>query len=370
MKLNKIYLHVGMQKTATSSIQQSLYANRNFLQDNSILYPSSWSNWHVYEIGALLFEEKEEERRNILHRKNFTEIDRVKIIEKLKYEIMNCECESLVISSESMILYSNNGLSKLKNIIQNDLNIKNIVVIISTRNIIDFMNSYVQQLIKSSFMVNYNELVNITPYKNQITKFEEVFGRENLIVYSFEEAKSHPFGVVGSFFQHIGVDENKLQEIKIINTNEGISEIACDILEYINIKEPFISHGEISVKREIGDALEIQKFSGKKFIMNETFQRVLLQNNILDAEWLKNNYNIDYTDIKTTQKSRLKFCETTFIELKEIFPRLNQNIQKIVKMYFEDKLKNTRFYDMNNKNNLKRILRYIEKAEKMGRYDI
>lgn len=359
MKLNKVYLHVGMQKTATSSIQQSLYANKKILQDNSILYPSSWSNWHVNEIGALLFEEKEEERRNILHRKNFIEIDRINITEKLKNEIINCNSESLVLSAESIILYSDNGLYKLKNIIQNDLNIKNIVVIISTRNIIDYMNSHVQQLIKSSFRVEYSELAKKANYKNQIKKFEEIFGKENLIVYSFEEAKEHPFGVVGYFFEKIGICKEKLQDIKIFKTNEGISDLACEVIDYINKTEPFVVNEKISKNREIGDTILLQKISGKKFVIDEVYQKNILNNSLQDILWLKNNYGIDYTSVKISKKNKLQISETTFTELKEIIPKLNQTIQKIIEIYLNEKLKNARFYEIKTKIILKKCLNFI-----------
>lgn len=364
MKLNKIYLHVGMQKTATSSIQQSLSVNKEFLEKNSILYPSSWSNWHVNEIGALLYKEQEEQRRNILHRKNFSEIDRINIIEKIKKEILKCDCESLVISAESTILYSKDGLFKLRNIIQNDLNIKSVVVIISVRNIIDFMNSYVQQLIKSSFRVDYNDLVNKIMYENQITKFEEVFGQENLIVYSFEEAKKHPFGVVGYFFEKIGICKEKVKEIKIIKTNEGISELACEVINYINITEPFVDNEDISKNRQVGDTQLLQKLSGKKFVMDEIYQKSLLKNSLRDTQWLKHNYGIDYTSTKIIKKNKSQISEATLIELKEIFPKLNHNIQKIIENYVKEKLENTRFYEIENKRNLKRCLNIIQKVGK------
>ncbi len=364
MKLNKIYLHVGMQKTATSSIQQSLLANKEFLKQNSILYPSSLSNWHVNEIGALLYEEKEEERRNILHRQNFSQINRNNIIEKLKKEILNCDCESLVISAESIILYSKDGLTKLKDIIQNDLNIKNIIIILTTRNILDFMNSYVQQLIKSSFEVEYNKLVQKTIYENQISKFEEVFGQENLIVYCFEEAKKHPLGVVGYFFEQIGIEKERVKEIKIIKTNEGISELACEVIDYINTIEPFIDKKEISQKRQIGDTRLLQKLSGKKFVIDEIYQKSLLKNSLQDVQWLKKHYGIDYTSTKTVKKNKSQIREATFIELKEIFPKLNHTIQKNLENYFKEKLNNTRFYEIENKRNLKKCLDIIQKVRK------
>lgn len=367
MKLNKVYLHVGMQKTATSSIQQSLSSNKEFLKQNFILYPSSWSNWHVNEIGALLYEEQEEQRRNILHRQNFSQIDRNNIIEKLKKEVLNCDCESLVISAESIILYSKDGLTKLKDIIQNDLNIKNIVIIISTRNIVDFMNSYVQHLIKSSFRVEYSELVKKTIYENQITKFEKVFGQENLIVYSFEEAKKHLFGVVGYFFEKIGICKEKVKEIKIIKTNEGISELACDMINYVNTIEPLVDNDKVSSRRKIGDTKLLQKLSGKKFVIDEMYQKSFLKNSLLDAQWLKLNYGIDYKSTAIIKKNKLQISEATVIEFKEIFPKLNHTIQKIIENYLKEKLKKSKIYEIENKRNLKKCLNIIQKVEK---YDI
>ncbi|PWE21741.1 hypothetical protein DF188_05880 [Aliarcobacter skirrowii] len=360
MKLNNLFLYVGIQKTASSSIQETLFQNRDLLGENNFLYPKNWTKWHVSEIGALMYKEKEEERRNILHRANFTQLDRDNIINRLKEEIKVSNCENLILSAESIILYSSNGLKELKRIINEELSINKIKIVISTRNPIDFMNSFSQQLIKSSFKSSIEKLEERLHYKTQIIKFEEIFGKENIILYSFEEAKKNKNGIMGQFLEKINFPKDKIKEIKVYKQNEGISDISCDLIEYINQKEPFIVNNEISKNRKIGDTRLLHTLSGNKYVIEESEQKQICKEIIDDILWLKSNYNIDYTDMKYIQKPIIKFTNSNISEIEKIYLKLNKNIQNYIGKYFFDKLKKTKIYDIKSQIILRKILKTIK----------
>lgn len=360
MKLNKLFLYVGMQKTASSSIQETLFQNRDILESNNFLYPKSLSKWHVSEIGALMYKEMEEERRNILHRAKFTQVDRDNIINRLKEEIKVSNCENLILSAESIILYSSNGLKELKRIINEDLCINKINIVISTRSPIDFMNSFSQQLIKSSFESSIEKLEERLHYKTQIIKFEEIFGKENIILYSFEEAKKNTNGIVGHFLEKINFPKEKIKEIKVYKQNEGISDISCDLIEYINKKEPFIVNNEISANRKIGDTKLLHTLSGRKYVIEESEQKHICKEIVDDILWLKVNYNIDYTDVKYIQKPILKFTNNNILEIEKIYLKLNKYIQNCVDKYFSDRLKKAKIYDIKSQIILRKILKTIK----------
>lgn len=364
MKINKVYLHVGMQKTGTSSIQSTLATNRDLLKKNSYLYPQSWSNWHVKEVGALLYKEKEEERRNILLRKKYTEKDREKIILTLKNEISSSNCENLILSAENIILFSYEGIEKIKSIITKELGVSDIKIIISIRNILYFMNSITQQTIKSLFEVNYVELNKKYTYYNQINKFAEVFGKDNLIVYDFESTVKHTFGVVGCFLEKINFNKESLKFLKIVKTNEGISDIACEIIDFINTKEPLVCNNDISKKRFLGDTKMIEKFSGGKFIIEKKFQKEIIEKSLKDRVWLKENYNIDYLNLKPLKKKKIIFSTNFYDEFISIYPCSSTEIKILLNMYIKDKLSTESIFSLKNKKVLKRILNYIESNEK------
>ena len=50
--ISEIFLHVGLPKTGTSSIQDTLFLKKNstFLEDNDYLYPKHWPANHSMTI--------------------------------------------------------------------------------------------------------------------------------------------------------------------------------------------------------------------------------------------------------------------------------------------------------------------------------
>ena len=48
--MKTLYLHVGLRKTATSSIQATLYSNLDILRKNDIFYPREWRESHNLEL--------------------------------------------------------------------------------------------------------------------------------------------------------------------------------------------------------------------------------------------------------------------------------------------------------------------------------
>ena len=359
MSVNKIYLHVGMQKTATSSIQSTLHANRELMRQNSFLYPECWSNWHAKEIGALLHTEKEEERRNILLRKEFTEEIRRNLISTLKTEMVNSDCENLLISAENIILFSYEGVERLKSIIIKDLKVFDIKIVISTRQTISFINSIVQQIVKSSFKVDYKEIQEKYSFYNQIQKFAEVFGKENLIVYDFESAINHPFGVIGCFLENIGFNKKSLKYLKVMRANEGISDVACEIIDFINTNEPFIHDNNISKKRFAGDTKKIEQFSGQTFVIESNIQKEIIKSTLSDRVWLKENYSIDYLNIKPTKNKKVIFDDRFYNEFISIYPYLHTEIRVLLSKYIKNKISTESIFNIKNKKTLKKILRNL-----------
>src|SRR5688572_8309485 len=94
--MRTLVLHIGYPKTATSSIQWCLHANRDRLRDRGVYYPltGQFLDHSHNRLAFTLFEN--------LHER-FTDADRDALFASLADEIDGCGCETVVLSSELLV---------------------------------------------------------------------------------------------------------------------------------------------------------------------------------------------------------------------------------------------------------------------------
>ena len=101
----KIYLHIGTEKTGTTSIENFLTVNRDRLLKKKILYPKSLGSPNNINLAiAFQSEEKQDDlriRSNILTQKDIKNFQD-RIYKNLKDEIERASPEILLISSEHL----------------------------------------------------------------------------------------------------------------------------------------------------------------------------------------------------------------------------------------------------------------------------
>lgn len=360
MSVSNLILHVGMQKTGTSSIQATLNKNRDCLKEDKLLYPESWSAWHVNEIGALVFDEQEEARRNILKRNGIKTKDLDYLVSNLELELRSSNCHTLILSAESIFRYSQDGLKLLKKIFNELLGIKSITIVFFTRNPVDFYNSYFQQMAKSSFPIDYGSNVEEDLYSNSLTNLANVFGDENLTVLSFEESLRHTYGPAGYFLEKIGVQSIRFKSINFLKVNEGISHLSYDLLNFINDIEPLVSDGVVSKFRSPSDTRCLENLSGEKFYFDLDAQKKIFKITKKDIVWLYEKYDIDYRSMTLKKPSSLKFSRQNLLEIKNIYPGLKKYLQSMMLMYFVNLLRRQCFFDFKNVFYIRRAVRLIK----------
>ncbi|MFC0470062.1 hypothetical protein ACFFHM_05880 [Halalkalibacter kiskunsagensis] len=120
---------------------------------------------------------------------------------KLNREIIKRDSTRLIISGEGISLLSMNNLYEFKNFLIS-ISTSNITfkVIIYVRNHVTWSVRQVQQGLKigKTYLDSINEpTASLTKlYKNKTEKFVQVFGKENVGVYTFEEAIEKEYGPV------------------------------------------------------------------------------------------------------------------------------------------------------------------------------
>jgi hypothetical protein len=224
--------------------------------------------------------------------------------------------------------------SFMKNIAPN----AEIIIIISVREYVSFVQSSISQNIKKfsteSSAIDWH--LNMKgAYKSRIEKFIKIFGKKNVIVYKFEDSVKHRYGPAGYFFELIGLGDI-VQEVKYFNANIGIGSNILELMSYINHRIPSSVKGTPSPFRKMDDLKPIRNVKGgsKYQIPNEKL-KLVQRKAIREHFWLKINTGIGYRTLKRKKnKATNRSINLEFIEgLLGSFDELSSHIKAVIIEY-------------------------------------
>lgn len=341
--MNKIiYLHIGVHKTGTTSIQESLDLNKRKLLKNGIYFPviiknriRNPKNWVINHGVALycMFSDYPENyllkpisKVTIFNKKN-----KLNLIKELN-KFNKSSAHSMILSGEDISLLSENNLKVLRSFLLTEIPKGDIRIIISFREPIKIFTSHFQQNIKSGQSVINQELNQFDNfYFKRVSKFINVFGKENIITYKFEDATNYPSGLIGYFLEIVGVNKLYIKKFKKIRKNESLSDISVDIISYINEKAPYPTH--LLKDRFFRDTFLLENLLGNKFALDRRLIDFYTINNKKDINWLADTFNIKYKKLNEFNQEKLQFSEDFFSNIKKIYLFLTPLIKELLLDY-------------------------------------
>ena len=210
--MTTIYLHIGMPKTGTSSLQKVLFNNREKLLENGYLYPMSGIRHNAKEIEdrychnllALSFLDFKE--KNDL-------LSQFPTWEGLKTEIDSINPKDVIISAEAFtfydVFYKTETIAKVKDLL---INYK-IKIIIYLRKQDDFLESCYRYMVnigacRVGIKEFFNEIKHMFNYYQILENWADIFGYENIIVRRFDQ-KNMKNNNFDDFFKLINLLDNK-----------------------------------------------------------------------------------------------------------------------------------------------------------------
>ena len=121
MKLKQIYLHIGLEKTGTTSIQYALSRSRPMLREANILYPLTPGNVNHIDLCGYAMEDEPENPIHARLIKQYETLQKFRRVFRNKFikEIEESEIDTLILSNEhlSSTLKTPNDLNRLKNLL-------------------------------------------------------------------------------------------------------------------------------------------------------------------------------------------------------------------------------------------------------------
>lgn len=302
----KCYLHIGTEKTATTTLQEFLHLNRDLLSSFRICYAKSMGLTNNWKLALAAYNPH---RRDNFTRKNGISTDgelinyQQGILRELDDELSLVSQQVVVFSSEHFQsrLTEINEIQRLKDILIGS-GVKEFSVIIYLRNPAELANSLYSTAIKFGATIDapplpdneyYNHICN---HKKTLENFAAVFGTEALVPRIFERGELNNDSLIEDFMALIGApwsDEYLLPE----NLNAGMSALGIALFSRFNRHVSEVTNGKNAASGEDVIRFFEQNFISEKYSMPEALYLRYDETFATSNEWVRKKWFPDKSSL-------------------------------------------------------------------------
>ncbi|QLE86093.1 hypothetical protein FLM48_14070 [Shewanella sp. Scap07] len=289
----KAILHIGTEKTGTTTIQGYLSKNIEKFRENGILVPRTVGYPNNLIVPVLCYKEWRNDdlssfAQNMFETNNYS-IFREKVVKSLREEINNSGCSTVLFSSEHLQsrLISVEDVSVLKELLF-DLGFQEIKILIYLRDPAQIGQSLFSTAIKCGAVLEQQPLPN-TPYfknvchhKNTLIRWQSVFGKASIDVRIFDKAELYGNDLILDFLRALEIPEYFDNDVRIKDRNRSISRHGLDVLSRLNQ-----TYGAPS--NELIDFMETY-FSQRPYRMSLKDYLIYVDFFIESNEWVRKHY--------------------------------------------------------------------------------
>ncbi|MDC7235048.1 MAG: hypothetical protein PQJ58_17580 [Spirochaetales bacterium] len=258
-KIKHLYIHIGKPKTGTTTLQNTLFNNRDYFISNDIYYPGDLPVNHGHSFSPVFMDDPT--KFIIFKRKGLSDFEINELCDKYKdawiKEFEICTCNNFIICGENLFNAEKKSIEKMKNFL--DEYFDRITIVLYVREFASFLTSFIQQLIKAGvFSVPIEEKAlslidnhtSVLYYKYGIENWSSVFSDSEMIIKPFIREKLIKENIVDDFLNIIssGID---LGCLTTTNKNESLGFTSLKILEQYNIHYPLFDGKVLNPERGI-----------------------------------------------------------------------------------------------------------------------
>lgn len=345
--IKKIYLHIGMTKTGTSSIQTTLSDGKNnvLLNEFDIHFPREARQKHLIVKTFL--------KNTLLGTQSNGTVDEVRnegiaLCNVFREEVCQCSASNIILSAEAIISFNIKNLEELKRFLLSVMPNANIEIIIFVREFMAWTASSKQQCMKQrgTSTKDYIKLRNGgLEHTKRISRVAKVFGKNNISVHKFEDACKNANGPVGYFIELLGVDKSSISKFNIIKKNQGVSYKALHLIQYINLHIPQRTNFKFTLGRSTDDTKPLHVIRGKSYKIEKKITSAFRDIVKRETKFIYDEYGIDYSDSKyeyqAIKKNILIFDERYYEDIILMYNQLTDTIKKLIFDYLNRTIKRT-----------------------------
>ena len=264
-----IYLHLGLPKTGTTTIQSALFAERKRLLKSGILYPGFAKN-HSVPLRSVFSEAPHRLTMNRLRGAGTAEAAAVKVGQwshALDEALENPDWNALVLSAEGAINMRSDEMRRLRDRLLGHAD--EVIVPLCLRHPYKSRVSRVQQGLKTGDTIDAGVRWLAVPgyLRETIGRVSDVFGADNLRLAVFEEMIAHPGGLTEAFAAIIGLPPGHLPASAARRMNQRMSQRACLVLDRLNREVPLLTGEGRSPGRSRRVDAWVRNLSGPDFAL-------------------------------------------------------------------------------------------------------
>jgi hypothetical protein len=301
-RFKRIYLHIGLGKTGSSSIQRFLLDHAAELENtHNIHYPDlggvdhRFAGNHSRYLRVLFGSEEETRKVDLLSGRNTREQAqqyRQEVQDNLDSGFEASSAEMLLLSAEGAAHLYRPALASLSRWLQ-QLG-EEITLIACIRHPLGALSSEIQQRLKTG--ATLEDLYQSPPhyrFKPMLVKMKEVFPRADIRVYDFARATRHPQGLEAAFADQLGIEINVQRSSSARAANTAMSMEAALVLSSLNRLHPMVKDNQRNPLRSSGLLHEVTAIPGAKYSAPAAVFSTLAQEVGPQLEWLKATYQLE-----------------------------------------------------------------------------
>lgn len=299
----KCIVHIGTEKTGTTSIQSFLYSNKDTLRVHGILITKSAgkrTHWGLAAAAYALNRRDDYTQKRGLQSDAELSKHQARIIASLKDEVMNAKTAHTVIFSSEQIHSRLRSMGEVRNLkkILTDIGFDDIQIILYLREQAELINS----LHNTSVLYggteqpkgpNRNEHEqNICDHKQSLQRYSDVFGKANVTPRLFCKDAFVDGSLIRDFMDAAGIDVPTESLSFPGRENQSVSAFGLELLRRLNNKVPrWLEDGtENRIRHEVIQSFQSAFNKGSKVSLSkdliDAYRKAFADSN----EWVRKEY--------------------------------------------------------------------------------
>jgi hypothetical protein len=323
------YIHIGVPKTGSKSIQYTMSENREALLASGINYLEVDRNHGPFLI-SLLSDEPHKNPHNI--RKLVDTPEKAASYnaanrERLTKALAENRSPKFVISGEGFSGMPPRLVPQLKEMLEPYAAAYRIIVYV--RDPYEYVNSAFLQHVKSGRTLETN-FVAVPGYRSRIGKYIALFGRENVDIRVFDPAQFAGGDLVSDFLAALGEPASLAGSLKIERANQSMSHEAAAILSEANKAIPTRIGGLANRGRASTFHLHLSDIKGEKFWLDPDLYLQREEEVLDDLAWL--NRTLGQTTLEKPvprPASAARWSDATIRSIKEAVSGMAKTIEAL-----------------------------------------
>lgn len=323
------FLHIGVEKTGTTSLQNHLYKNKDILRKKKFILTKSFGFPNNYKLSLISSNASTKNKsRYCLNFLKNPKLNKYRILRKAKGELKSANKQHKFIFSSEHLHSKLKSAEEIQNIKENlqSIGFKSFSIVVVLRPVIEMLRSRISTGFKNG---NFENPIIFDPWKHKVPhvyqikstmkRWMDIFGKENLSVIQYSKES-----LLSDFFELIDSEIDISSFSPLVNKNKSLS---FEIMQSVFLNKEILEKRLVN-KKERQDLINdlINQFGGEanqnKIYISEELQSKFNKAFKMDNDFIYDNFGFSIDSVcKTEEVQRIN---------NDLLPKISHYIEKTV----------------------------------------